>query len=63
MLSTNIEKYRLKRGLSRMELSKISGVSYRTIEFLESGKIDNPTLKTLQLLSTALRTSVTELIK
>lgn len=63
MLSENVKKNRIVRGLSKMELSKICGVSYRTIEFLESGKIDNPTLKTLQALAKGLGVDVKELIR
>lgn len=63
MLSEKVKKYREERKFSKMELSRISGVSHRTIEFLENGKIDNPTLKTLVSLARALKVDVEELIK
>ena len=62
MLSENVKEFRCKKGLSKADLARISGVSYRTIEFIEKGKIDNPTLKTLKALSMSLEVSVEELI-
>lgn len=63
MLSDKLKKCRCERNLSKMELSRISGISHRTIEFLENGKIDNPTLKTLKALSKAFGVDVEDLIK
>lgn len=63
MLGQKVKRYREERKYSKMKLSRISGVSHRTIEFLENGKIDNPTLKTLTALAEALKVNVEELIK
>lgn len=63
MLSDKVKKYRCERKLSKMELSRVSGISHRTIEFLENGKIDNPTLKTLKALSNAFGVDIEDLIK
>ena len=42
----NIKLRRGKLGITLVQLSKLSGVSYPTISFIENGKI-NPHVKTL----------------
>ena len=63
MLSKNIKKYRRKKKLSKLELSRRTALSARTIDFLENGTIENPKLKTLQVLSKALEVDLEELLK
>lgn len=63
MFSANLKRYRTKQKLKKSELSQKSGLSARTIEFLETGKLKNPTLSTLKSLSEALDVTIEELIK
>ena len=63
MFSSNLKKFRDEKKLTKAELSRMTGLSARTIEYLENEKMDNPTLKTLEILSEALGVSVEELIK
>lgn len=63
MLGDVVKEYRCKKKMSRADLSRISGVSYRAIEFIENGETDNPTLKTLEAIAGALEITVEDLIK
>lgn len=63
MISENIKKYRAKNKISKEKLSRKTGISTATISRLESGEVDNPTIKTLILIAKALKTSVAQLIK
>lgn len=63
MLDKNLKRYRTKKGFTKTDLSKKSGLSSRTIEFLENGRLNNPTIKTVTLLSKALEVEVEKLIK
>lgn len=63
MLSENLKSIREKKEFSKFELARRSGVSHRTIEFIEYGQITNPRLKTLEKLAKALGISVNMLIK
>jgi len=62
MLGTTLKIYRKSKKMTKADLSKKTGLSARTIEYLEEGKIDNPTLKTLKSLAEALDISVGELV-
>jgi len=62
MLSENLTKYRKKKNYSKLELERKSGISHRTIEFIEYGKITSPRLQTLKKLAKALDVTVNELI-
>lgn len=62
MLGTTLKIYRKSKKMTKVDLSKKTGLSARTIEYLEEGKIDNPTLKTLKSLAEALDISVGELV-
>lgn len=57
-----ISKNRQKLGLSQQELAEKTGMRAEQISRIENGKLMNPTLRTLELLSTALEISVIKLI-
>lgn len=63
MLSENIKKIRKKKGLSQDKLAKAAGVTLTTLVKLESGANDNPTIKTLQKIATALNVKIDGLVK
>ena len=63
MLDENLKKFRTKKGLSRPQLEKASGVSQRTIEFIEKRKIQSPRLQTIETLAKALDVTVNDLIE
>lgn len=63
MLSKNLKKYRTKNKISKTELARRTKLSKRTIEFIEAGKQDNPTLKTIKALAKELGISIEELVK
>lgn len=63
MLSKNLKKYRIKNKISKTELARRTKLSKRTIEFIEVGKQDNPTLKTIKALANELGISIEELVK
>ncbi len=63
MLSDNLKKYRELRGLSKSELSRQSGVSKRTIEFIEYKKVKNPGILTLLKITKCLKIDIKDLIK
>ena len=63
MLSEKIRRYRCAKSLSKSELARRTGLSKRTIEFIENKKIDNPTLRTIKSLSDVLEVSLDELVK
>ena len=58
---TNLERLRRDAGLTMMELSEISGVSYATIVKIEAGRIGEVTVKTILRLSDALKCEPVEL--
>ena len=58
----NLKKYRQMKGWSQKELAEKSGVSERTIGYIENG-IVSPTLKTLQALANGLDVSPMILIE
>jgi len=62
-LAKNIKKLRKQKGLSQDRLSKLADVSNNTIIKIESGGIQNPTIKTVQKIARALDVSVDNLIK
>lgn len=51
---TSLERLRREAGLTMMELSKKSGVSYAVIAKIEAGNIGSVTVKVLLKLSEAL---------
>ena len=62
MLSNEIKRYRKSNKISKAELSRMTGLSTRSIEYLENGKMDNPTLKTLKILSKILEIDINKLV-
>jgi len=62
-LAKNIKKLRKQKSLSQDRLSKLADVSNNTIIKIESGGIQNPTIKTVQKIARALDVSVDNLIK
>jgi transcriptional regulator with XRE-family HTH domain len=62
-IAKNIKKIRKKRGISQDKLSKLAEVAYNTIIKIESGTIQNPTIKTVQKIAKALDISLDELTK
>ena len=63
MLSKNLQTIREKRGLSKIQLAKESGISSRHIMLIETERRKNPSIETVQALSKALNVSIEELIK
>lgn len=63
MLGENLKLYREKKGFSKMRLSKESGVSRKTIEFIENKSAKNTKLSTIEALAKPLNVSVNELLK
>ena len=62
MLSENLRQIRNEKKLSRLDLSKKSGITVRTINYIESGENNNPKICTLERLADALDVSITKLL-
>lgn len=62
-IAKNIKKIRKKKGISQDKLSKLAEIAYNTIIKIESGAIQNPTIKTVQKIAKALDVSLDELTK
>ena len=62
-IGKNIKKLRQAKELSQDRLSKLADVSYNSIIKLETGRITNPTIETLQKIAKALGVSVDILLK
>ena len=62
-IGKNIKKLRQAKELSQDCLSKLTDVSYNLIIKLETGRITNPTIETLQKIAKALEVQVDDLIK
>lgn len=63
MISKNITKYREKRGFSKRELARRTGLTARGIEFIEHEITINPRIETLKKIAKALNVSVEDLLK
>lgn len=63
MLNENLRRIRTEQRYTRKQLGEIAGITPTTIQMIENGTIDNPSLKTILGLSKALKVSVTTLIK
>ena len=61
-IGKNIKKYRVKKGLTQLDLAAECGVEESAIGRLENGNT-NPTVKTLLKLSKALEIEITALVK
>jgi len=62
-IGKNIKKLRQVKVLSQDRLSKLADVSYNSIIKLETGRITNPTIETLQKIAKALDVSLDVLMK
>ena len=56
----NIQQIRWERNMSLRELSKLSGVSYTTIDMIENESYSNPTLETALRISKGLKKPIYE---
>jgi len=62
-LAQNIKRLRKQLKLSQEELAKKAGITYSTLIKIESGKNDNPTIKTLLKIAKALNVKIDDLLK
>jgi len=58
----NIRKFRIKKGLTQLDLAALCGFEESSIGRLENGKT-NPTIKTLIKISNALEVKLVDLVK
>lgn len=63
MFKANLKRYRKANNLTKTELAKKTNLSHKTIQYLENGKLNNPTLATLRALAKTLNVTIEELIK
>ena len=61
-IGENIRKYRLKKGLTQLDLAAACGFEESSIGRLENGNT-NPTIKTLLKIAKALDVKLTDLVK
>lgn len=61
ILGANVRRLRLGRGLSLVELGRLSGLAKGTLTQLEAGRA-NPTIETLQALARALGAQLVDLV-
>lgn len=61
MLSTNLKKLRIQKGISQDSLARLANIPYNTLIKIESGKSDNPTFETLSKLADAFKIFIDEL--
>lgn len=58
-----IKEYRKKSGVSQQQLSEKAGVSQTIISGLESGRIQNTTVDTIQKIAKALGIEVSKILR
>jgi DNA-binding Xre family transcriptional regulator len=63
MVEKNLKLIRERKGYSKRYLAKISGISRKTIEFMENKTASNAKLSTIEALAKALDVSVNDLLK
>ena len=63
MISENVRRIRKARELSQDKLAKLAGITLTTLVKIESGANDNPTIKTLKKIASALEVPVNELLQ
>ena len=63
ILAERIRILRKSQNLTQEKLAELSNIDPKTIVSIESGKRVNPTLKTLNKLAKALKTSTEELLR
>ncbi len=61
-MKIKLEEIRTKRKLNQRQLSDASGVPQPMISDIENGNVQNPTIKTLFKLASALKCTVDDLI-
>jgi transcriptional regulator with XRE-family HTH domain len=61
-IGKNILEHRKRLKLSRKALAEKAGVNIKTLEFIETGKTDNPSLDKVVAISEALETPLTEIV-
>lgn len=61
-LPAKLKELRLKKGFSLQELADVVGVSKAHVWDLEQGRAKNPTIEVLKSLSTALGTTIADLL-
>ena len=62
MLSKNVKRFRLEKGLSQEKLAQKAGVTYSILTKIECGYNTNPKVMNLVKLAKALGVTVTDLI-
>jgi len=62
MLSKNIKKLRLKKGLAQEKLARLADISTATLVKIESGVAKEPTITTVKKIAEALKVSIDELV-
>ncbi len=63
MISQNVRRIRKAKELSQDRLAKLAGITLTTLVKIESGTNDNPTIKTLQKIASALEVPVNDLLQ
>jgi len=58
-----LKRYRGEKGISQEKLSKLAGITLRTITKIESGATSDPRIETVKKIANALGVSVDDLIK
>lgn len=61
-MKIRLEEMRNRRKLNQRQLSDVSGVPQPMISMIETGDVQNPTIKTLHKLANALKCTVDDLI-
>jgi transcriptional regulator with XRE-family HTH domain len=61
-IGKNIEKHRKLQRLTRKELSEKADINIKTLEFIERGKTDNPSLDKIVAIAETLDVPISELI-
>ncbi|MFH1457792.1 MAG: helix-turn-helix transcriptional regulator [Candidatus Omnitrophota bacterium] len=62
MLSQNIRKLRLKKGLSQEKLARLADISNATLIKIEAGLAKEPTITTVSKIASALKISIDQLV-
>ena len=63
MLNESLKRERMKKGLSKRQLAKISTVSRNTISLIENQSHKNIKMSTIEKLANALDVPVSDLVK
>jgi XRE family transcriptional regulator, master regulator for biofilm formation len=58
-----IKRMRIKRGLTQMQLSQLSGLSQAYINELENGRKSNPSIIVLDKLAAALQVQISDILE